>query len=83
MDTPLKQKIIGEIVQHNLEPTEVLENCQLEWDKRRGVLYVHNKETGTTVLRVCSLPKALEKSTLRTPGNMIDVTCSVGMARVP
>ena len=34
---------------------EVLENCQLEWNKDRQVLYVHNKDTGATVLRICNL----------------------------
>lgn len=36
--------------------SELLENCILEWDKNRGVLYVHNKDTGATVLRICRLP---------------------------
>jgi len=34
---------------------QVIENCTLEWDEKRGVLYVHNKETGATVLRICRL----------------------------
>lgn len=37
-----------------MEP-EVIENCILEWDKYRGVLYVHNKDTGATILRICRL----------------------------
>jgi len=34
-----------------------LENCEIEWDTWRGVLYVHNKDTGRTTLRICGLPK--------------------------
>ncbi len=53
-----------------------LSNCTLEWDKRRGVLYVHNNETGSTVLRVCSLrPKEDDF-----PLEQIDITCDVGHA---
>ena len=36
---------------------EIIENCQLEWDQDRGVLYVHNKDTGATVLRICRLDR--------------------------
>lgn len=38
-------------------PIEVIEDCQIEWDKNRGVLYVHNRETGMTVIRICGLKK--------------------------
>ena len=31
---------------------EFVEDCQLEWQKERGVIYVHNKKTGQTVLRI-------------------------------
>ena len=37
--------------------TEVIKDCQLEWDRERGVLYVHDKVTGHTVLRICGMPK--------------------------
>lgn len=50
---------------------EVLENCQLEWDKRRGVLYVHNKDTGATVLRISRLPQT---KALLLPMGQIDIT---------
>jgi len=36
---------------------EVIAHCRLEWDKARGVLYVHNCDTGATVLRLCQLKK--------------------------
>lgn len=54
---------------------EILENCQLEWDRERGVLYVHNKDTGASVLRICGLdPKAVSCPPLSTYGSLIDIT---------
>lgn len=50
---------------------EILENCQLEWDKRRGVLYIHNKETGATVIRINGIPPT---TMMLTPGNLLDIT---------
>jgi hypothetical protein len=41
------------------EQTMKYENCQLEYDLDRGVLYIHHQTTGTTVLRICGLPKQL------------------------
>lgn len=35
---------------------EIIENCQVEWDQVRGVLYVNNKATGATIVRVNGLP---------------------------
>lgn len=32
-------------------------DAQLEIDHDRGVIYVHCKRTGRTLLRICSLPK--------------------------
>lgn len=61
--------------------TEILENCQLEWDKRRGVLYVHNKDTGLTVLRICRLPVSRDYVSLAVPGQIIDV--QAGPSSVP
>lgn len=49
---------------------EIIENCQVEWHKERGVLYVHNKDTGATILRICRLPK----STGTLADGQIDVT---------
>ncbi len=40
---------------------EVVENYQVEWHKERGVLYVHNKDTGATILRISRLPKSTAK----------------------
>lgn len=51
---------------------EIIQNCQLEWDKRRGVIYVHNKDTGHTLLRICKLPTNPRWGTL-TEGQ-IDIT---------
>lgn len=34
-------------------------NGQLEVDQGRGVIYFHSRNTGHTVLRVCSLPKPI------------------------
>lgn len=34
----------------------VIDNCQLELDTERGVLYVHHPD-GFTALRICRLPK--------------------------
>lgn len=50
----------------------VVENCQLEWDEARGVLYVHNKANGTSVLRVQGLPTD-SVINLNEPGQMLDV----------
>jgi hypothetical protein len=51
----------------------VLKNCELEWDIQRGVLYVHNQDTGGTVLRICGLDTKT-KGTLTKYGQMIDIT---------
>ena len=32
---------------------------QLEIDHQRGVIYFHAKKTGSTLLRICSLPKPI------------------------
>lgn len=59
-----------------------LDNCELQWDRARGVLYVHNKENGCTVLRIQGLPvPTLETATLAA-GKMIDVQVK-GNASVP
>lgn len=34
-------------------------DAQLEIDEARGVIYVHCKKTGRTLLRICSLPKPI------------------------
>jgi hypothetical protein len=54
----------------------ILENCQLEWQAARGVLYVHNKDTGATVLRICRLPVTFHEDALK--HGMIDVTNGYG-----
>lgn len=58
------------------ERIQIVENCQVEWDKRRGVLYVHNKDTGATIVRICNLPTARDSVNLAQVGQMIDVRAS-------
>jgi hypothetical protein len=54
---------------------EILPNCELVWERERGVLYVHNKDTGATVLRICGLDtNTTICPALSEPGNMIDIT---------
>ena len=53
----------------------VVENCQLEYDEQRGVLYVHNKDTGTSVLRICRLPIPDGRLDMQTYGHLMDITC--------
>lgn len=53
-------------------------NCQLEWDKKRGVLYVHNKDTGATILRVCRIPAC--NLTVTLSDGQIDITHMHGIA---
>lgn len=36
-----------------------IHEAQLEIDGARGVIYVHCKKTGRTLLRICSLPKPI------------------------
>lgn len=36
---------------------ETIDNCQVEWDKERGVLYVHSSQ-GITIIRICGMPKS-------------------------
>jgi len=61
---------------------EIIENCQLEWQKDRGVLYIHNRKTGGTVLRISGL-----KRFGRNPGTleegMIDVHLPSGIFSLP
>lgn len=60
----------------------MLENCQLEWNRRDGVLYVHNKDTGTTVLRLQGLPATRDSVELGA-GKLIDIRVPEGAASVP
>jgi hypothetical protein len=52
---------------------EVIENCKLELDISRGVLYITNKDTGANVLRICGLRKDIEPGSLLL-GNPLDIT---------
>jgi len=49
-----------------------LTNCTLQWDRHRGVLYVHDNTTGGTVLRICGLDKQQEGELVY--GQNIDIT---------
>lgn len=35
---------------------QVIQGCSVEWDQRRGVLYVHHSVSGRTIVRVSRLP---------------------------
>lgn len=48
----------------------VVENCQLEVDTDRGVIYVHSPE-GYTALRVCGVKSGMPKPS---PLRMADIT---------
>jgi hypothetical protein len=61
---------------------QVIENCQLEWDNIRGVLYVHNKDTGATVLRICRLESRDDKRSQLKDGQ-IDLTGPFELASYP
>lgn len=61
--------------------TELLKNCQLEWDKSRGVLYVHDRDTGATVLRLCRLSKEPGLGDLKE--GQIDITGPFPLASYP
>ena len=52
---------------------EIVDNCRLEWDKARGVLYVHSGETGGTILRICRLEPQPDLPCLQY-GHMVDIT---------
>src|SRR5258706_13387975 len=39
---------------------QIVKNCQVEWNKKRGVLHVHNAE-GMPVLRISRLPQPTSK----------------------
>ena len=53
---------------------KIVENCQLEIDEDRGVLYVHSPE-GITLVRVCQIPE----QTIHSP--MIDVVFDRELAK--
>jgi hypothetical protein len=47
-----------------------IDNCQLEIDHDRGVIYVHHPD-GFTAIRICSLPRPIPEPKF---GDMIDIT---------
>ncbi len=58
---------------------------QLEIDQERGVIYFHSAITGTTLLRICSLPKPIpdprwiiEDGEVQKIGHMLDITHMYG-----
>lgn len=59
-----------------------IENCEVEWDQRRGVLYVNNKDDGTTVVRISGLPVARDSAVLGS-GQMIDIRADEHKCAVP
>lgn len=65
----------------NSNRIETISNCQLEWHKERGVLYVHNRDTGMTVFRICNLkPPLFPKHSLN--DEMLDITVGVTQGRL-
>lgn len=50
----------------------------LEFDEKRGVLYIHNKKNGCTVLRICRLPKP--DRIIDMNKGMIDITYGYGVS---
>ncbi len=61
-----------------------INNCQLEIDINRGVLYVHSSD-GVTLVRVCQIPQRVidnsyDKSLVDWKG-MIDVVYDRGLAK--
>jgi len=59
---------------------EIVENCQVEWDQERGVLYVHNKDTGATIVRISKLPCVLGA---KLSNGQIDVTARLDYVSMP
>ena len=47
----------------NGKRTKIIDNCQLEIDENRGVLYVHSPD-GITLVRICQIPKRIIKTDL-------------------
>lgn len=48
----------------------------MEIDAQRGVIYVHDKTTGATLLRLCSLPKPIPNP--REAQGFLDITHMYG-----
>lgn len=61
-----KQRLRAE---NNQIMLEILKDCVLEWDKQRGVLYIHSND-GHTVVRICGL----KRTTMTLAQGMIDIT---------
>jgi len=51
-----------------------VDNCQLEIDEERGVVYVHSSE-GKTLVRICQIPKS------RIKGDFLDVVFDRELAK--
>jgi hypothetical protein len=58
---------------------EFVENCQVEWHKSRGTLYVHNDQ-GRTILRIQELPGVRPSATLENV--TVDVRASDSTAAI-
>lgn len=57
--------------------THILKGGILEIDERRGVIYFHDAD-GTTVLRICRLPKPIPDPYDNNGGTLLDITHMVG-----
>jgi hypothetical protein len=60
----------------------IVEDCQIEWDRKRGVLYVHNKATGSTAVRISGLPPTSAEVELDFE-SLIDVKTTEELSSVP
>lgn len=67
-------------VTKNSNFVETISNCQLEWSKVRGVLYVHNRDTGMTVVRISNMKIPTDLS-VSLNDNMLDLTVGVTKGR--
>ena len=50
---------------------------ELEIDAERGVIYFHSNKTGTTILRICRLPKPIPEVDTES-GALLDITHLIG-----
>ena len=49
------------MMSEEVETVKTVENCQLEVDEGRGVVYVHSPE-GKTLVRICRIPEVVVES---------------------
>jgi hypothetical protein len=58
--TAAGKKLVERVMtNHKSGNTTTIDNCTLEIDHDRGVIYVHSPDTAITLLRICRLPKPI------------------------